>query len=44
MLVAAVLGFKEVLWDSGAVWVVLLAMCIGWVLNLAKEWMAAKVD
>jgi len=44
MLFAAILGFKEILWDSGAIWVVLMAMCIGWILTLAKEWMNAKVD
>lgn len=30
------LGFKEILWDSGGVWLVLLAMTLAFVFNQIK--------
>lgn len=30
------LGFKEILWDSGGVWFLLLAMTIGFIINQVR--------
>lgn len=35
-------GFKEILWDSGGVWIVVLCMFIGWIFTTLKEWMAER--
>jgi hypothetical protein len=29
-------GFKEILWDSGAIWIIILLMFTTWVLSRAK--------
>jgi len=31
-------GFKEILWDSGAVWVLVLMMMVVWIINQIKSW------
>jgi hypothetical protein len=36
------MGFKEILWDSGGVWFVVLAMTIGFVLNQLRYIMSYK--
>lgn len=36
--VVAALGFKEILWDSGAVWVLVLLMMLVWIINQIKNW------
>jgi hypothetical protein len=30
-------GFKEILWDSGGVWILVLTMSIVWLLNTLKQ-------
>lgn len=35
-------GFKEILWDSGAVWVLVLIMMIVWIINQIKLWTNKK--
>lgn len=31
------LGFKEILWDSGGVWLLMLAMSIVWLINTLRS-------
>jgi hypothetical protein len=31
------LGFKEILWDSGGVWILVLTMSIVWLINTLKQ-------
>jgi hypothetical protein len=37
-------GFKEILWDSGAVWIVVLCMFLGWIFTTIKEWLGARIE
>lgn len=32
-------GFKEILWDTGMVWVVILLMMIGWTFRTIRMWL-----
>lgn len=32
----AIFGFKEILWDSGAIWIIILLMFVTWVISRAK--------
>ena len=36
------LGFKEILWDSGAVWVLVLMMFVVWIINQIRSWTNRK--
>jgi len=31
------MGFKEIFWDSGGVWVLVLAMTLVWLFNTLKD-------
>ena len=31
------LGFKEILWDSGGVWLLMLTMAIVWLINTLNQ-------
>lgn len=31
------LGFKEILWDSGGVWLLILTMSIVWLINTLRQ-------
>lgn len=34
-------GFKEIIWDTGMVWIVLLLMMLGWTFSTIRMWLAA---
>lgn len=38
MFIVMAFGFKEILWDSGAVWVLVLMMMVVWIINQIKSW------
>lgn len=38
IVMAIELGFKELLWDEGWIWLILLMMLIAWIFNIINEY------
>jgi len=38
VVMAIEFGFKELLWDAGWIWLILLMMLIAWIFNIINEY------